>query len=160
MSSYNDQRACYSVCWIVDARKLHGNDKQVVSPPFDVFIGPVSAVFKLMIYPRVSHDVRGGLSFKKSGGKGYIQLKCEGNVHEGLAHAIFYLSIGSGDEEQPARGPRSHNFAKVAVAGLPRLEELWDFNTVVDRDSMTFNVLLGMQPQIMASIGPGNQGGG
>merc|ERR1711865_1197386 len=48
----------YRVNWTVDGRKLRGNDKQAVSPPFELsFGGNFPAVtFKMMIYPKVVND--------------------------------------------------------------------------------------------------------
>jgi hypothetical protein len=141
-----------SICWTVDARKLRGNDKQVVSPPFDVFFGPQfpGVPFKLMIYPKASHESRGGSAFKKSAGRGYIQLKCEGDVTESVAEVRFSLSIGNESATEETRGPVAHNFAKGAVCGLPRSQEDWDFNTVVDQDTMTFLVVLELQANLLA----------
>merc|ERR1719293_212184 len=69
--------------WIVDARKLRGNDKQAVSPSFDLTCGGRTLPFKMMIYPRQVCDQRGGASFKKSGGRGSVTIKCEADVHHG-----------------------------------------------------------------------------
>lgn len=148
--------------WTVDARKLRGNDKQVVSPPFEICFGPQfpKVIFKLMIYPKASNLTRGGAAFKKSNGRGYIQLKCEGDISESIAQAAFWISIGSGDQEQPPRGPVSHNFSRGAVCGLPRSEEDWDFSVVVDHESMTFDVSLEILPQSLPPGSPLNRGGG
>merc|ERR1719217_1037191 len=45
----------YRVHWTVDARKLRSNDKQAVSPPFELSFGPhfPSVIFKMMAYPKV-----------------------------------------------------------------------------------------------------------
>lgn len=132
---------CGSVSWIswyVDARKLRGNDKQAVSPPFDLDLGPdfPNVTFKMMIYPKAG-DAKAGQSFKKCNGMGYIQLKCEGDVSVEVAQVSFKFSIGGGED---TRGPVSHNFAQSAVCGLPRVSEVWDFNRVVDKESLTFAV--------------------
>jgi len=143
------QSAHYHVLWVVDARKLYGNDKQVVSPPFDICLGAQfpQVTFKLLIYPKSSHDVRGGSAFKKSGGRGFVQLKCEEDVSHTAAHVAFSVTIGNGHQAEPPRGPVSHNFGKRAVGGLLKSQELWDFGEFVDNESMTFNVLLEMWPQ-------------
>merc|ERR550537_1892310 len=101
------------VHWNVDARKLRGNDKQAVSPAFELSFGPAhpSVTFKMMIYPKVVNDSKGGASFKKAKGKGYVQLKCEAELSEEVANACFRISIGSGDNVQPPRGPVHHNFS-------------------------------------------------
>lgn len=145
---YDSHGARYHTHWVVDARKLYGNDKQVVSPPFDICLGSLlpRVTFKLMICPKAPHDVRGGAAFKKSGGRGFMQLKCEEDVTHAPAYVSFSLTIASSSRTEPIRGPVSHNFAKRAVCGLLKSQELWDFGAVVDTASMTFNVLLEILP--------------
>lgn len=104
-----------------------------------------------MIYPKAVSDSKGGASFKKSRGHGFVQLKCEAELAEAIANVRFRISIGSGDKLQPPRGPVSHNFSSSAVCGLPKDQEEWDFSSVVDPDSATFVVCLEIVPQDMAS---------
>lgn len=138
----------YRVNWTVDGRKLRGNDKQAVSPPFDLSLGTHGSVtFKMMLYPKTVADGRGGASFKKAKGCGYVQLKCEAELTEALAQVNFRLGIGSGDTIQESRGPVCHNFAQSAVAGLPRDQEEWDFMQVLDENSQTFVVTLEIVPR-------------
>merc|ERR1719148_158595 len=51
--AYSPSSGVYRVHWLVDARKLRGNDKQAVSPPFELFSAhrQHGATFKMMIYP-------------------------------------------------------------------------------------------------------------
>merc|ERR1719429_332401 len=95
---------CYRVHWTVDAWKLRGNDKQAVSPPFDLCLGSQlpSVTFKMILYPKVMNDNRGGASFKKSHGRGFIQLKCESDLSgaQAIANVNFRISIGSGVTKQ------------------------------------------------------------
>jgi len=81
---FSISRNAFRINWTVDARKLRGNDKQAVSPPFELSFGPghPSVTFKMMIYPKVSSENKGGASFKKAKGKGSIQLKCEAELEE------------------------------------------------------------------------------
>jgi len=147
----DSQNGSYHIHWVVDARKLFGNDKQVVSPAFELCLGSIFSkiTFKVMLYPKSSNDARGGAAFKKSHGRGFLQLKCEGDVSETMAHVGFFFRIGSCNEKEaePKRGPVLHNFAKRCVCGLRKSEELWDFGSAVNEDSMTFNVFLEVEPQ-------------
>uniref|UniRef100_A0A7S4SJR8 Uncharacterized protein n=1 Tax=Alexandrium monilatum TaxID=311494 RepID=A0A7S4SJR8_9DINO len=138
----------FRVHWTVDARKLRGNDKQAVSPPFELSFGNQfpSVTFKMMIYPKVMNDSKGGASFKKARGRGFVQLKCEAELSEAIANVSFRISIGSGESKQAPRGPKSHNFSCSAVCGLDKEEEEWDFQSVVDQESMTFVVCLEIVP--------------
>merc|ERR1712187_757942 len=116
----------FRICWTVDARKLRGNDKQAVSPPFDLSFGTrlPNVTFKMMIYPKIIHAEKGGASFKKARGKGHIQLKCESELPAGSAKVSFCLSIGSKNSMKTPRGPVFHDFSSSAVCGL---SEEWDF---------------------------------
>ncbi|CAK0896021.1 unnamed protein product, partial [Prorocentrum cordatum] len=57
--------------WVVDARKLKGTDKQIVSPQFEVLLrrGAPAVSFKMTLHPKTT-DAKGGVSFKKSEGVG------------------------------------------------------------------------------------------
>lgn len=138
----------FRVFWTVDARKLRGNDKQAVSPPFELSFGEnyPNVTFKMMIYPKVVSDAKGGAAFKKSHGRGFVQLKCEAELSEAIANVSFRISIGSGEKAQPPRGPVSHNFSSSAVCGLPKEVDEWDFRSVVDEASSTFVVCLEIVP--------------
>mmetsp|Transcript_86075 Transcript_86075/g.156840 ORF Transcript_86075/g.156840 Transcript_86075/m.156840 type:complete len:308 (-) Transcript_86075:29-952(-) len=149
--TFNRSSGVYRVLWVVDARKLRGNDKQAVSPPFELFIsGQQGTTFKMMIYPSSSSSAKKGACFKKALGRGYIQLKCEAELPEAFAEVSYKVSIGSGSQAQEPRGS-THNFSKSAVCGLPKGNDTWDFNTVVDQASMTFNVVLELMPHSPAS---------
>lgn len=139
---------CHRVNWTVDARKLKGNDKQAVSPPFELNFGLhyPSVIFKMMIYPRVVSENKGGASFKKAKGHGFVQLKCEAELSEAIAQVTWRISIGSGEQRQDPRGPVHHNFALSAVSRLPKEREEWDFLQAVDQESMTFVVCLEISP--------------
>lgn len=123
-----------SVQWPVDARKLQGKDRQIVSSSFELF--PDMAC-KLMIKPKPKGLSKGLASFQKARGWGSIELK----MVEGDATSLqfsFRLSIGSA-WNCPPRGPVEHTFADSAVCGLPKEEEDWDLRAAVDPTS---NILL------------------
>mmetsp|Transcript_67371 Transcript_67371/g.161561 ORF Transcript_67371/g.161561 Transcript_67371/m.161561 type:complete len:386 (+) Transcript_67371:87-1244(+) len=144
------------ILWTVDARKLKNNDKQAVSPPFTVAFSDPSLTditFKMMLYPKSNPlDQKGGCSFKKAKGKGFVQLKCEAELDTASSAATLSFRIGVGapgsPNAQPMRGPVMHNFSQSAVCGLPKEEEEWDFNEVVDPGSMTFVVNLAIAVSI------------
>jgi hypothetical protein len=150
-----DTSSCNTrINWTVDARKLRGNDKQAVSPPFQVLVGGQHSdvTFKAMIYPKCTNDTRGGASFKKARGRGYVQLKCESEVAEEAANVVFRISVGNGASAMSApRGPVAHNFLASAVCGLPREAEEWDFQSAVDQESMTFTVSIEIAPNNAAA---------
>mmetsp|Transcript_135946 Transcript_135946/g.271211 ORF Transcript_135946/g.271211 Transcript_135946/m.271211 type:complete len:391 (-) Transcript_135946:461-1633(-) len=146
---------CFRTLWWADARKLRGNDKQAVSPPFDLSFGDSfpSMTFKMMIYPKAMNDLKGGASFKKAKGRGLVQLKCEAELSGAIANFSFRISIGMGDKKQAPRGPKVHNFSASAVCGLDKDVEEWDFQSVVDAKSMTFVVCVEIVPLADARLG-------
>lgn len=148
----------FRVHWTVDGRKLRGNEKQTVSPPFELSFGPKfpSVTFKMMIYPEMVNEGKGGSCFRKSKGRGYVQIKCEAELEESVAWVSFRISIGSGSKTVGPRGPRYHNFSQSAVTGLEegptKDEHIWDFTEVLDEASQTFVVCLEIVP---GGKGPG-----
>lgn len=124
------------IFWTVDARKLKGGDRVAVSPRFELH----GAYFRIMMLPKVTSHGKGGSSFRKSQGKGLLQLKCESNMQDSdLARIKFNLVVGSSKTNlADARGPVLHNYSKSGVAGLGQHEEVWDFERWVDPDAGTF----------------------
>jgi len=143
--TFDVEAACMRLEWVVSARKLSSNDSHPhVSPAFDLSFGPACprASFKMLIYPLVVNDKKGGASFKKAGGRGYVELACEETLPASVPEVRFRIGIGSGEKRSAARGPVAHNFAERAVSGLPKKQGLWDFHTAVDKASNTFVVCL------------------
>jgi hypothetical protein len=146
--SLSERSGNLTVDWTVDARKLTAADRVAVSAPFDLTVRGAPVTFRMMLYPRGASDGKGGTSFRKSRGKGMVQLKCEGEVQDNLAGdtLAFRIAIGSGQVGTPrweaARGPVAHQLMQGAVCGLPRGQEVWDFQSVVDQESQTFVVRL------------------
>jgi len=137
----------FRVQWIVDARKLKVKDKVAVSPPFELCKG-VPGTFRIMLYPTVVSDRKGGASFKKAKGKGSVQIKCESpldDVYDGIVTLRILVcglqQVDSGAEEAP-RGPVQHNFADSGVCSLPKDQEEWDFGKATDEETQNFVVLL------------------
>jgi hypothetical protein len=143
------------IVWTVDARKLKGNDKLAVSPPFNLPLGPAnpSVTFKMIIHPKKCAESKGGESFKKSDGVGTVMLKCEGDIaRETVARVRFKIALGSGIARASHKlvwRPKEwvhHDFARSALCGLPKSDcDFW-FASAQDDDSMTFNVHLDLQP--------------
>jgi hypothetical protein len=147
--------------WHADGRKLKRSDKQIVSQAFKLSLGNEfeDVDFKMMIYPKVTSDTKGGASFVKAQGKGMIQVKCESELTcegESAPATCVRYRIGIGrmntDGTRP-RGPVMHDFAQCAVAGLPKELETWNFLEALDESSMTFAVVL----EIVRDDPSGNQ---
>lgn len=128
--------------WTIDAKKLRGNDRSVVSRPFDLSIGGVSVPFKMMLYAKAfSGDMggRGGQSFKMARGQGSLQLKCEHDLGEAqTGHVPLRFSIGKAAEERVMK----HDFSQSAACSSPD----WDFSKAVDPVAQTFVVSVEILP--------------
>jgi len=131
------------VRWTVDARKLRSNDKQAVSPSFDIssFGNVPMASFKMIMYPKATIGVHGGACFKKAGGRGILQLKCESDLRDTHTNLTFRFAIGRGSARQGPCRSFTHDFAANAMAEACR-SVMWNFEEVVNQESMTFDVEL------------------
>jgi len=146
---------CYRIRWVVDARKLATQDRQAVSPQFDLDLpdfGPTP--FKMALHAKT--DQLGG-GFKSAGGRGRVDLKCEAPLPHSM-HVEFSIGIGRDGREQPLRGPVSHNFSERSCCGLPPSEEEWDFGSAVD-ENRTFTIRLVAAP-LLPHRGGGDGCGG
>jgi len=133
----------FSVCWTVDAHKVRGNEKQTMSPHFELPLGPTGELIKLRlaVYPKTA-DPRSAVNFKSSKGKGYVQIKCDSNGYCAAAPMRFTLAVGGGHRTQGIRGPVEHDFAKNSIAGLPRHCDCWDFRAATESRSTMFSIFL------------------
>lgn len=135
------------VFWAVDARKLDSQDKQAVSPDFTLDLaGEGPQPFRLVIKPTPKNDGRRGAGFKKSKGRGRVELKCEVQRPSGAPNLTFRLCVGRGATKQGVRGPVSYNFADDgSCCGLPKGQEEWDFRSAID-DTRCFLICLEALP--------------
>lgn len=122
--------------WTVDAKKLRGNDRSVVSRPFSLAIGgptcPVVAC-KMMLYAKTVMDRKGGQSFKQSGGQGTLQLKCEHDLTDSMENIVeLRFSLGTNGASREVK----HDFAQSAAC----TSQDWDFSKAVNKKKQTFEV--------------------
>jgi len=129
--------------WSVDAKKLRGSEKQAVSPPLEVSLGPGAppATFKLMLCPS------GGDSFRKAGGVGQVQLKCCSDLPESSwPLTAISISVGGGRAARGPRGPFAHRFGSSSVFSAPREQADWDFGASVEAAASVVAVAVEMAP--------------
>jgi len=131
----HDSNGFLVVCWRVEARKLRGSDKQAVSPLFELPLGPSgqSMQLRIMIYPKASAS-KNPCNFRSSQGKGYIQVKYESDTVGKLPSVKVEMSVGSGNHAQAHRSIH-HDFSSNAICGLPRSDDIWDFNSSMELES-------------------------
>jgi hypothetical protein len=128
--------------WSMDARKLRSNDKHAVSPSFELPIkdGP-KGPFKIIMQPKPTSLGHGGECFKKSKGRGMLQLKCESDEFDPCTSLTFSFAIGRGITMQGPCTPFTHDFAANAMAEACRTVE-WDFAAAVEAGAQTLDVEL------------------
>jgi hypothetical protein len=136
------------VFWAIDARKLESQDKQAVSAQFSIDLpgeeGPQP--FRLVLHPTAKNDGRRGAGFKKSKGKGRVELKCEVPRRNDAPDVVFRFAVGRDSLRQPTRGVIASNFADSgSFCGLPKGKDEWNFSIAVD-DRKTFLVILEVMP--------------
>merc|ERR1712039_170934 len=137
------QRDGNRIRWTVDGRKLKSKDREAVSPSFEIRLGRKEVNFKMVIRPKQVHDLRGGGSFKKAKGKGYVELRCLEQVHPAEDPTVTYrITVDSGLDVGESRGPVVHNFSDRAIGGSSEAEEEWDFSKHVNTETNTFAVVL------------------
>jgi hypothetical protein len=140
----NLSTGAYHVSWTIDARRLKSSDREAVSPSFDLSFGQ-SVPFRIVLHPRCQHDGKGGCCFKKSGGKGRVDLRCLASV-QGLPspEVTFRISVGVPGTRgfQRPRDPVTHNFADRPLGGLPEGKDVWDFSRATQKPAKTFQVTI------------------
>jgi hypothetical protein len=126
--------------WTVDARKLKGSDKQLVSPPFNVDLGMRlgPAVFKVLL------KASGSSTFKRSLGFGCVQVKCASELDDDACTKVRVI-IGSEGRAQLPRGPLTHCFSSNPVFTLP---EEWNFCSAAEQQSNAMVVNIDIAPLV------------
>jgi len=132
--------------WTVEAGKLKSNSRVSVSPALTVSCPGTAEKLELKM---VIHPSSG--SFKSSGGKGFVQIKCESNPDLYQSTKFTFrigISSGRGDHKwQEMRGPFKWNFQENVICGLSEDKREWNFTEVVDEKSNTFAICLEIIPQ-------------
>lgn len=134
---------CFRIVWDVDARKLHGKDKSLVSPVFELPLAG-GAPFRVLLHAKKKSQKKNGENFSKSRGVGSLQLKCDASQESLPVAAPVQFSVSLGPST-PMRGPFPHDFACESVASLPASERFWDFRAAADKSSEVLTVCVLVQ---------------
>jgi len=132
------------IMWPVDAKLLRGRDgsrKKIVSPPIEIEFCHGSETLRIMLVAKEVHQERGGSGFRKSHGRGGIELKCSS---EFPAEVKVWSTVGDSDD---MGAPLTHNFKDTSICRLPKE---WNFSAFV-RDN-AFTVILEIQPMLSGSF--------
>ncbi|CAE7350837.1 PTC1, partial [Symbiodinium sp. CCMP2456] len=125
----------YIVKWYVDARKLKTNDKQIISPGFELYHPGNGQVLRFLIgaFPMGWSAANPGENFNKAAGRGYFQLKCDtGPKDQGCLPCRFGFSVANG-EMRTASGRFTLN---KSMLELPREDSVFDMFGGVGRDNL------------------------
>eukprot|EP00435_Cladocopium_sp_Y103_P020502 s853_g5.t1 len=124
------------VRWKVDARKLESQEKQILSPEFELQLpGLGSKPFRIMILAKETKG-KGGRGFIKAGGKGRLFVKCETSSLTQARPISFRVSVGPNVVE--SKGPLRHLFTDQPCCPLQESNEDWDLQPAVDKASKRF----------------------
>lgn len=137
--------------WTVDAKKLRGNDRSIVSRAFPLaFPGNDPSdvgTFKLMLCAKaLRKDGKGSQSFKLSEGHGSMHLKCEQDLRAKASPSAvnirFTLAKGSSPSGGPATRMIYNNFAQSAAC----VTHDWDFSQALADTSQTLMITVEFTP--------------
>eukprot|EP00933_Yihiella_yeosuensis_P044516 TRINITY_DN3974_c0_g2_i1.p1 TRINITY_DN3974_c0_g2~~TRINITY_DN3974_c0_g2_i1.p1 ORF type:complete len:478 (+),score=93.28 TRINITY_DN3974_c0_g2_i1:97-1434(+) len=144
--SFSIASSIHRIRWTVDARKLKSTDREAVSPQFELTFG-APVMFKMIMKPKAVSNERGGSCFKRSRGKGTVELRSI-NLDSTSELAVkpvvtFRIGVGSSTiKPEKIRGPVRHDFSEKPISGLPDGQAIWDFGRCVDEATQTFVVCL------------------
>jgi hypothetical protein len=120
--------------WEADGKKLRSNERQVVSPAFELPLSPPT-VFKMVIVP----SDRG--SFRSSKGRGRIQVKCEEERTDVMESRLRFRVMPSPTAQAPRPEAEvvQHDFH---TNGVSHGAEEWDFMRIVGHTAKTLSICL------------------
>jgi len=133
-----------SIHWNVDGRKLESQDKQILSPEFELQLPgvPEATPFRLMILAKETRG-KGCRGFLKAKGRGRLFIKCGcSSVPESAAAVAFRVTVGAGTDAEKSKVLRPHQFADHSCCPLQEDKEDWVLLPAVSCESKHFEVLI------------------
>lgn len=133
-----------SIHWNVDGRKLESQDKQILSPEFELQLPgvPETTPFRLMILAKETRG-KGCRGFLKAKGRGRLFIKCGcSSVPESAAAVAFRVTVGAGTDAEKSKVLRPHQFADHSCCPLQEDKEDWGLLPAVSCESKHFEVLI------------------
>jgi len=120
------------VRWTVDARKLESQDKQILSPQFDLNSkeGTITP-FRLMILAKETRG-KGCRGFLKAKGRGRLFMKCESSSVSEMAPVAFRVTVGPGTAAEKSKVLEAHQFADHSCCPFQEGKEDWDLLPTAD----------------------------
>ena len=120
------------VRWTVDARKLESQDKQILSPQFDLYSkeGTITP-FRLMILAKETRG-KGCRGFLKAKGRGRLFMKCESSSVSEMAPVAFRVTVGPGTAAEKSKVLEAHQFADHSCCPFQEGKEDWDLLPTAD----------------------------
>ncbi|CAE7776690.1 HERC5 [Symbiodinium microadriaticum] len=125
----------YLIKWFLDSRKLRSNDKQIISPGFDLYHPCTGQTLRFLIgaFPKTWGTANPDVNFNKSDGRGIFQLKCDTKPKDhGCLPCRFGFSVSNGE----MRTAPGHFTLNNCVVELPSEESTFDIFGGVGPDQL------------------------
>lgn len=130
------------VRWKVDGRKLESQEKQMLSPEFELDLPKVGPTpFRLMILAKETRG-KGCRGFLKAKGCGRLFIKCgSSSLPEGIQPMGFRVTVGAGSSAE-IKAVAAHEFSEHPCCPLQKDKETWDLLVAIDEATKRFEVLV------------------
>eukprot|EP00440_Ansanella_granifera_P004129 gb/GFBE01004478.1/.p1 GENE.gb/GFBE01004478.1/~~gb/GFBE01004478.1/.p1 ORF type:complete len:425 (+),score=111.33 gb/GFBE01004478.1/:1-1275(+) len=113
---------CAVLHWTIEGRKVSSQEKQLLSPEFDIHFPDQGLVpFRLIVAAKQMTRHKGGQTFAKAQGRARISIRCGDSMREGASSVAFRLRVGT-----ESRGPFWHQFVEKNCCDLQECCEDWD----------------------------------
>merc|ERR1712039_291570 len=106
---------------------------------FKLQAGRQEMELQLHVSAEETSDKKHGRSFKKSGGKGHIELKCRDRDPADVQLQLF-VSIGIGQQLSHRSRLVEHNFATRPTVVIPSEQRVWTFLEAADAEKKNVTV--------------------
>jgi hypothetical protein len=136
---YRTDESGTSIQWKIDKKRLPRNDRQLVSPSFNLNFGELlqNKPFRIVLQ---AGQLR---TFKQSQGKGEVLLKCEHRLPDDeYANVQFAVAIGDGESFAVPHRRIAHNFAESCLCRMPQGHQLFDFKAANGLNSTSFTICI------------------
>jgi len=123
-NAFNAFNVVHQVHWAIDRRRISAksSERQLVSPAFELSLAgsPDKAFFRMMLHARGKGHQHRAASFKSSGGRCDVLLKCEtpDKVGETLQCRLW---VGNGVKRPPSSTLITHDFSASSVCDLSNI---------------------------------------
>jgi len=132
-----------SMYWTVSGQRIRSQETKVASPVFFIQLpGEAPYPFQLVLYAEARSPKYGSAGFRRSRGRGRIELRSTSELPRGAGRLALSLGVGDGQLREPLRQAVPHDFSEQRCWGLRRM----DFASAVDPRTGLLAVHLSVEP--------------